>query len=452
MALNKEGLPKLYKFQNQDLKEWYYTMNRRGILDWEVGTGKGFIGARVVRGYVKDNKSVLILTSNALIPDWIENVEEHNIPIKNLMKKTKKELSKKADVYICSYDSLKNHTYLKPNLIIGDEVHKCRSYGSSRGKVFRKMAQEADDLLMMSGTLWQHSDAVELLNYLWCLNTPEVLYKIPQNITRFREEYCSMITGANNMRWYVTNKRGAELVEDVIKKHILTRETRKELEIPELIEQKISVESEYSFKEMTKKLSKEMDMAIDSSYEKPHITHALMLANGMDFETRELKKDDKIKTVMELLSNIPEDRQVILWYYWKDYKNFLADALDKAGISYDIASGGMTPEKKKDVTDRFREGGFRVLVASQGTLAEGFNLQNANYSIFVNIWYDYIKYAQAIGRIERNGQKNKMVNYMLVGKGSMEEEAYKVLKKKMTLDEAKDFLHGVMMKKLGGKR
>ena len=163
-----------------------------------------------------------------------------------------------------------------------------------------------------------------------------------------------------------------------------------------------------------------------------------------DFMTKEVVNDAKLNEIKDILD---KSDQVVIWFYWKAYGKYLGEHIDSSMV----IDGDVSPAKRQGIVNDFRSGKFKVLIASQGTLAEGFNLQNAHVQIFANVYYDSIKYYQSISRLYRNGQKNKVVTYVLIGKGSIENEAWNVLSQKMDMARANNYLQGVLTQRYGGK-
>lgn len=429
----------LYQFQYDDIK-WWADNGRRGILAWDIGTGKTFVGAKIVKKYAEENKRVLVVAPPSLIQSWVRECDA----IGQLLELAWK--NENANIVVTTYDRLKHIVHHRFDLVIADEAHRIKNYDSKRSAKFRALAKATPHLLMMTGTLSNHRDATELLNYLWSLNTPYILDRIPTKITHFRDAYCyKRQVSASYSKWIV-RREGAELVNDTLNKYVRFRELRKEREIPELTEETRYLDSAIDLKQKVKAMAEALDLEesqIDVNYGHPHITHALMLANGIDFETGEMTNFSKIDEVEEILSQT--DEQAIVWVYWRRFGEEMKNRLGDKSV---LVNGGMTDKQKMEAIDGFKFGKYQYLVASIGSIAEGHNLQHCSLSIVANQWYDVIKDLQSRGRIERNGQQNKMVQIRLVCEKSLEEDVLFVLQKKMSLREAHDYLRSAVDRKI----
>ncbi len=413
------------------------------ITENYIVTHNTFSGAKIVKRMVELGHQVLVVTTKALIDDWSENLENEGVAVYNYYKKKKQDLQQ---VSMTSYDMLKKVINEHYDFVIADEVHKAKSISSQRGKAFRQIARRARYLLMMTGTLYQGKDAAELINYLWCIDSTKIRLSMPENITRFRALHCMEKVMENGYRFFITKRSGTELINKLIKPYVLTRKTEDVLDLPEHIISKQGISGGFSEKETAKKLSEDLNMSIDLAYEKPHIMHALQMANGIDPDTKELVDRSKLEAVLEKVSSIPEDKQIIIWTYWRSFTEAIAKSLKVKPIH-----GGTPDAERKGIIDDFRGGKKRILIAGMGTIAEGFNLQNCNIQIFANIWYDWIKYTQCTGRIYRNGQKYRTLTHLIYTRGTIEKDALYVLDQKMKINEANDYLRSIMLQRYGRK-
>ena len=434
---------KLYDFQSHDLNQfWWKECNGRGILGWEVGLGKTFIGAHVINVFKGRGKRVLVVSPPALVLDWQENCKERGVDLIHYKKG-------ETDFTVCTPATVKKikGSY---DLLIADECHRFKNHGSQQSKAFRKIAQGTEHLLMMSGTISNFRDADELLNYLWCINTSEIKNLIPRNITGYRREYCNSKMLPNGGRIYYSTKQGSSLVDRLIQKHTSFRKLREERSIPVFSERIEKLDCGLKLKDIKERYEKELGIEISEDYENPCVIHQLMLDNGIDYDSGKLVNTGKLERVHEIVEGIGESKALV-WFHFREFGFELQKYLTKHGIKSELIIGGMSDKEKDAIIAKHRAGEAQVICASLGTIAEGKNLQYCNYAITANQWFDVIKDTQARGRIERNGQENPMYHVRLVAKGGLEEYVMKVLTEKISKKEANDFLIGVLQKKYGVK-
>jgi SNF2 family DNA or RNA helicase len=65
----------------------------------------------------------------------------------------------------------------------------------------------------------------------------------------------------------------------------------------------------------------------------------------------------------------------------------------------------------------------------------GLNLTSADYVFIVDPWWNVAAENQAIDRVYRIGQKNKIFSYKLITKGSIEEKIIKLQEQKKALSD-----------------
>jgi SNF2 family DNA or RNA helicase len=143
--------------------------------------------------------------------------------------------------------------------------------------------------------------------------------------------------------------------------------------------------------------------------------------------------DSKINVLKELLEEIPEDKQVIIWiqYHWEcaEIKKLLGE---KA-----VVLTGIIPQREKIRNiDDFKSGKKQFLIAHPKSGGHGLNLQQCSYVIWYSLSYSYEEYGQACDRCYRIGQNNKVTYFHLLTKDSIDEVIYKAVKNKQNLSEA----------------
>jgi len=431
---------KLKPYQSTDINHHWWTVNNgRGILGWSVGTGKTFCGA-YISGIIlrKFTDSILIICPPSLIPTWCEMLDMNSVEY-NIFHGTPKKRTE-GNVTITTYDMMKkmNNQY---QFIIADECHKIKSSTSKRGKFFQKIARQAEYLLMMTGTLSNKRDPEENLNYLWSIGVDG----LPRNITQFRDRY-SRYVGGGQIKFPMTMKEGATLIDREMKKVTAFRTLREVLpDLPEMQHIVRKVECEFNYKKMIQELATSMDVEVSDEGE-VHIIKALQMANGISPISNEVEDFRKVEATVEAITEFG-DEKVIVWVWWRAFTDSLMEGLKKKKISAVLVNGGVSNKQK--LIDKFK-GDTQVLVASLGSIAEGLNLQFCHNQIIANQWYDIIKDEQSQGRIERTGQESEMMSIRIVAKNSIEEEVVKVLKNKMSMIKAQDFLNGTLRQRYGG--
>lgn len=77
--------------------------------------------------------------------------------------------------------------------------------------------------------------------------------------------------------------------------------------------------------------------------------------------------------------------------------------------------GSDNPKRKEQCAIGFKRGDIRVLISKPKIFGYGMNFQKCNNVIFCGLTYSYENYYQALRRIYRFGQKNKVYSYIVLG-------------------------------------
>jgi superfamily II DNA or RNA helicase len=138
-----------------------------------------------------------------------------------------------------------------------------------------------------------------------------------------------------------------------------------------------------------------------------------LLANRpRDVDVAELERSDsKLARLLEVLTGYFADNpneKVILFTSFRATARYLAERLSSAGVQSLLLWGNMR-ESKQDLINEFRERPeLRVLVSTE-VAAEGVDLQFCRLLINYDLPWNPMRVEQRIGRIDRLGQKAKVI-------------------------------------------
>lgn len=131
-----------------------------------------------------------------------------------------------------------------------------------------------------------------------------------------------------------------------------------------------------------------------------------------DLDASELERSDsKLARLVEVLSSYfadHPDEKVILFTSFRPTARYLAERLSSSGMRSMLLWGNMS-ESKQDLINEFREHPeLRVLVSTE-VAAEGVDLQFCRLLINYDLPWNPMRVEQRIGRIDRLGQKAKVI-------------------------------------------
>jgi SNF2 family DNA or RNA helicase len=150
-------------------------------------------------------------------------------------------------------------------------------------------------------------------------------------------------------------------------------------------------------------------------------------------ETISLAGCAKIAEVEDIIEEMP-DQKIIIFCHFNESVKTLADHF-RPPCAFTYYGGDDTHEKENALHEFENNPRCNFLIASIASAAHGLNLQFCSNVIFYELDFNLENYLQAIQRIERIGQKNKMTVYYLLTKGTVENYIYRRLRAKKSLND-----------------
>lgn len=184
---------------------------------------------------------------------------------------------------------------------------------------------------------------------------------------------------------------------------------------------------------------------------KLHVLEALLRLRqaachaGLIDDAKRAAPSAKLEMLLARLKEVTaEGHKALVFSQFTSLLSIVKTSLDAEGITYEYLDG-QTTDRKAPV-DRFQsEGGAPVFLVSLKAGGTGLNLTAADYVFILDPWWNPAVESQAIGRAHRMGQKNKVIAYRMVARGTVEEKILELQKKKKDLAESivsedKDFM------------
>ena len=160
----------------------------------------------------------------------------------------------------------------------------------------------------------------------------------------------------------------------------------------------------------------------------PNFTRAIHLAKEAQSHGIEHSKIPKLK---EIIESVPG--KVLIFTSYRDSVDLIFNQLTKLGISAGILIGkagitGLKQKKQIETVQNFRDGLFRVLVATR-VGEEGLDIAEVNQVIFYDNVPSSVRFIQRRGR---TGRKDTGKLVVLIAKNTIDETYYWIGKRKMT--------------------
>jgi len=160
----------------------------------------------------------------------------------------------------------------------------------------------------------------------------------------------------------------------------------------------------------------------------PNFTRAIQLANEAQSNGVEHSKIPKLK---EIIESVPG--KALIFTSYRDSVDLIYNKLTELGISAGILIGkagdaGLKQKKQIETVQNFRDGVFRVLVATR-VGEEGLDIAEVNQVIFYDNVPSSVRFVQRRGR---TGRKDTGKLVVLIAKNTIDETYYWIGKRKMT--------------------
>jgi hypothetical protein len=323
--------------------------------------------------------------------------------------------------------------------VIIDESDSFQDHGSHRFKALTKVRRTPGLITRMH--LLTATPASESLENLWSqVYLLDLGQRFGKNITAYRRTYFEF----NKYNHTYTAREGAqatilEKLSDIAL--VMKREDYLPRESPTIIPYRVELSPVQA--EMVATLEKELIITLPSGVEleaktAAHLSNMLLqLASGAMYETLlvedednpdgDLKKikrthhvhDHKIEALREIYESCRnEGRNLLVSYHFKSTLDRLKKAFPKA-----VVMGKDGKEEKA-----WNKGKVPMMFIHPQSAGHGLNLQHGGSTMVVfDLIYSLRYYLQLIGRIDRQGQTKPVVVYILIAKGTRDEDAYGAL-------------------------
>lgn len=416
-----------------------------GILADDMGLGKTLQMLTLLKG-LKPEKPALVLCPRTLIYNWQEEADKFFTDLKTLVyygspaerDQMRQDLSK-YDLIISSYSTIsrdikelnsKNHKF---SLSILDEAQHIKNHQTKRAKAVK--AIEAESKLAMTGTPLENS-----IEELWSIFD----YLMPGylgNYSYFRDNFLTPISKNNE-------KEKLQELKERVAPFILRR--RKEEVLKELPDKIINIHpvsmtqlQEDSYQTVLEDVKGELYQTVaEKGFNKSRINvlaaltklrqicnHPALVLDG-DAKNHNSGKLDALR---ELVSDaLSGGHKIIIFSQFVKMLKLIRAELEKMNINYRYLDGS-TRNRMEKVKEFNNNSEVEIFLISLKAGGVGLNLTAADMVIHVDPWWNPMVERQATDRAHRLGQKNKVMVYKMITRGTVEEKMLKLQQKKQDL-------------------
>lgn len=423
----------------------YGMNNKKFILGDEQGLGKTKQSIDIAIGRKIHNnieKCLIVCGVNSTKYNWEEEVKIHSFEESIVIdgNKNKKlqmiEEWKNSNIYfgIINIESLRIVEILVAlrqlgiEMIIIDEIHKCKNPMSKQGQAIHLLPSEYR--IGLTGTPIQNK-VIDVFNLLKWVGVER------RNFYAFRNRYCILGPFKN----IIGHKNLGEL-NAILNSCMLRRLKDEVLDLPPKIYKNEYVELTSKQRVLYRQNRESLLEMIRMGLNIPD--NPLTILDMLRKVTGGLLTEDnpKLDRVEELLEDIKEeDRKVIIFSNYKQVTLKIRDRLNnKYGKDVLYIDGDVEGEERQQIVNEFqKDNKFKIIIGTVGAMGTGLTLNTAEYVIFFDKAYNPADNEQAEDRSHRIGTRNSVNIISLITKNTIDERIESLLvEKKKVIDKVVD--------------
>lgn len=382
----------------------FLTSRPRALLAFSPGLGKS--ATAIVAAEVTQQVPVLLVAPLTLLSTWREEIGTwgSGLPVANLRDEepvdgwnliNPDQLKKRQKEFL-------RHGY---KLVVYDESVLYKNRKAVRTKAARDISKRIPTSWMLSG-----SPITSYADDLWAqLN---ILYPDWfRSYWRFAEQW----TFVQKTNWgtQIVGNRNPKELRLYLRDTMISRTPEEVPVLPDNPLERIVVD-------MTPKQVKALKDARDrfevEGVPLPNVVTQLTRMAQIVSHPRTLDIEDeggKAKALKEMLEWV--EKPLIVWCWFRDTVEAVADTLEKKGLKVGLIHGGVAAAKRGAVLDAYKEGAKDALVIQISTGKFGLSLTNTKTVIFYDRSFGLDDWVQATARVRRRSSKGPVPTYVLDG-------------------------------------
>lgn len=450
----------------------------------DMGTGKTGALVNILRIKYGENGRVLrtlILSPLVTLFNWKDEFEKHSYidpekvhVIYGPTAKKEKLFHRATDfdadqILLMNYEGMISPKMVRlidewrPEVIVLDESHYCKSHKAKRSKSVFAIAQHAKHRYIMTGTPMTN-DIPDLFMQYKILDGGETL---GNNFFVFQRKYMYDANGAwshqpNHFPKWVTRPEKMEEINGLLYKKAI-RVTKDEcLDLPPLVEKTYKVPLSPKQKKYYDQMERDFVTFVEEGEKKGvavaqlALTKALRLqqivtgfVNDEEGNVIEIEDNPRLKAVEELVTSLQAKHKVIIWCSFRHNYKQLGKLLTKMKVKHCFITGEMSlVDKRKSMEDFENDDATRVIVCNRRAAGIGINLVSASYSIVYSRNFSLEEELQSRDRNYRGGSQihERITRINLCAEGTIDEKTTEALLSKKKISD--DILHYIKRRKV----
>ncbi len=432
----------LRDYQREGVKwiNYLYDNKLGGCLADDMGLGKTLQTiAMLTRVYPKEKKSTLIVMPRSLLFNWQSELARFapQLSVYTFYGATREmDEALKHQLILTTYAMVRNNveTFRKQKFhyIILDESQNIKNLTAQSTQAV--LLLKGEHRLALSGTPIENN-LTELYSLFRFLN-PAMFGSLKE----FNDLYTMPIT-----------KQADREVTETLRRKInpfMLRRLKKDVlkELPDRIEQTLYVEMEPEQAELYERRRAYYQLLLKGNIKEKGLQQSQFLMFQALGELRRLASvpetsgegnvsSPKLQPLMDSLTDaVAGGHKAVVFFNYIAGIDLVSEALEKEGINHVVMTGATTD--RKSIVERFQtDRTVSVMLMTLKTGGVGLNLTAADMVYIFEPWWNRAAEEQAINRLHRFGQKNTVLSYSLITRGSIEEKIQELQRKKADLFE-----------------
>lgn len=435
-----------YDYQAKGL-EWIVEHPESALL-WEMGLGKSVVTLTAIRNLIDscDIETALVVAPKKVAETtWTTEAAKwdhlNSLRVAKVMgteKQRNEALAQPADVYVIGRDSFvwlvgKYKGILPFDMMVLDELTSFKNANSQRFRAMRIARPSVKRVVGLTGTPAPNG-LIDLWGQMYCIDQGKRLGK---TLTKYRDTYFDLRRWNNIIIRCDIKKNCDKIIKGLIEDITLTMQAKDYLQLPDLLMHTVEVELSPSVMQGYKEFEREKVLEFKRDHTESSTPDGIVVnsaaallnklsqySNGAVYdEDRNVHHihDEKIDKLVELIEGA-NGSGVLVFYQFKHDITRIREALK--GYKVEVYEG------EQQLLD-WNARKIDVLLAHPASTAYGLNMQHGgHYIVWFGTGWDLELFQQANARLHRQGQKEPVIVYKLVGKGTVDERASTALDSK----------------------
>lgn len=313
-------------------------------------------------------------------------------------------------------------------MIVADEIHKCKDPNSQQGKGFLKL--QAETMIAMTGTPLMNQPLDLFIILKWLGYEKHSFYA-------FRQYYCEF---GGYGGYQIMGYKHLDDLQEQLDEMMLRRRKEDVLDLPE----KIYIDEYVEMTAKQSQLYKEIAMDIQANIDRVKaavnpLAEMIRMRQATGYTgilSSTIQESAKLDRMIELIDEAKQDgKQVVVFSNWTQMTDVIYDKL-RTEYRVNRITGQTKDADRQTIVNDFQSGKYDVLIGTIGAMGTGLTLTAGTVEIFLDHPWNRALYDQAVDRCHRVGQTNSITIYNLLTKNTIDERIWELVNKKGAMSDA----------------